>query len=165
MNAHWPRYAAILRQRDGPEGYFQDRAQRMDQIWQLLESTLPTLAAQQRILLFDLESSHVPSSATIYARKRSLPPATAHQLVHVSIAASVANYRVGTDISYPGVIPDSLGELEQARVPVDRRPFLFSFRGVNSNAVRPPLFKVRMQPPHQPPHLLRNITRISPYLH
>ena len=122
LNAHWPRYAAVLSQRGGPEAYFDERQARIDQIWEWVVELLPTLAPTQRVLLFDLESSHVPSSASIHRRKHLLPAEVADRLVHVSIAASAAaNYRPDVDISFPGVIPASLGDAEQARVPLDQR--------------------------------------------
>ena len=45
------------------------------------------------------------------------------------------------DISFPGVIPDSLGSAaEHASVPADRRPLLCSFKGVDSHPCRKPLY-------------------------
>ena len=140
LNAHYPRYAAILAARGGPDAFFNERQQRMSRIWALLESPslLPSLSQSQHVLLFDLESSHVPSSALCHHRKMQLP--FAERLVHCSIASSKSNYRVGVDISFPGVIPESLGDESHTRVPTERRPVLMSFKGVCSHPVRKPLY-------------------------
>uniref|UniRef100_A0A7S2JPK8 Exostosin GT47 domain-containing protein n=1 Tax=Haptolina brevifila TaxID=156173 RepID=A0A7S2JPK8_9EUKA len=138
MNAHWPAYANILRHRGGPEAFFLERQRRIDDTWVVLQRLLPSLTASQRVLLFDVESSHVPSSASIHSRKRQLPCAA--QFVHISIASSIDSYRPGIDLSFPGVIPESLGDEGQASVPPSKRPFLFSFKGVHSHPVRAPLY-------------------------
>lgn len=143
LNAHFPAYATILKHAGGPEAFFAERERRVDAIWSLLEEQLlPACAPCQRVLLFDLESSHVPSSAACHRRKRLLPASVAPLLVHCSIASSTSNYRVGIDVSFPGVIPDSLGDAAQARVPCERRPVLFSFKGVCSHPVRKPLYEL-----------------------
>lgn len=140
LNAHYPRYAYLLKHRGGPDAFFRERERRMEAIWMGLEQLLPSLAAWQQVLLFDLESSHVPSSAMCHRRKRMLPGDVASRLVHVCIASSRANYRPGVDVSFPGVIPESLGDASHAHIISERRPILFSFKGVNSHPVRIPLY-------------------------
>ena len=145
MNAHYPRYATLLRHRGGPEAFFQERQERVDCIWRLSRKFLPLISPKQRILLFDLESSHVPSSASIHKRKRELRlDDEAGKLVHVCIASSTAHgYRPGVDVSFPGVIPGSLGDDEAARRrPSERRPLLMSFKGVNSHPMRDAIYKL-----------------------
>ena len=113
MNAHWPCYCgAVLRHRGGPDGFFTERQRRIDASWRAAVDLLPTLRAlpslpgpaagsddgrvrRQRVLIFDLESSHVPSSLCLHQRKATLPPELAERLVHCTIAASVNPHASG----------------------------------------------------------------------
>lgn len=125
----------------GKQAFFQDRLRRWLHLWHfVLPRVLPRMKPTQRLLLLDVESDHTPGSKAVHSQKRSDFNADDHRVVHVSLCLDANSYRPGVDVSFPAVLPAALGSSEQRRRPIEKRPYLLSFKGRRTHGVRLAIF-------------------------
>lgn len=140
-NPHYPSFLAEAHSYPaGRDAFCERRGHRMSALLRQIDTLLPTLASAQRVLLVDLESDHEPSSACAHWFKAGLPAAQRAKLIHASLCATESNYRAGLDVSFPAVLPASLGDERVRGVPTRQRAVLMSFKGRRTHGLRQALF-------------------------